>query len=127
MTRRSSVRGNASRLVLAGAFLLMVATLDAEEASSAAHDDALKQISGAEVLTPAVRELIARAAGAGLPDLQGATVWNGAWLDDPLLHDPYRRMGGEDFGFGHVHIRLADGRWLMRGFILRPAASPAPV
>lgn len=61
-----------------------------------------------------------QARAAGMPDVRGATCYRGIWKVEPTGH--WRQ--GRYFGFQHLHLRLADGRWLMRGIYLRPAAAP---
>ncbi len=68
-------------------------------------------------LRTAILALQEQAIAAGMPDTRGAEIWQGRWLDDPESH--YRQGTLRE-----LHLRLRDGRWLLKGIYLH---APAPV
>jgi len=53
---------------------------------------------------------------------RGATFRRGIWSQEP---DKHHNPGVDLLGFENLHVHLRDGRWLVRGIYLRPAADPA--
>lgn len=86
-----------------------------------AVDAAPSLLPHGEVETRACLVWLQTATDAGMPDVRGATFWQGTWSQEP---DEDHHPRADLLGFNDLHLHLRDGRWLMRGIYLRPAADP---